>query len=468
MNEVMNLTAVELIGKITEHTIRIQDVIQKVVERVAQTNRLNAFISVNRTLALSQAEQLDASLSGQNPLALHGLPIAVKDNIDTKDYRTTGGTPALANSHPAVNAVAVEKLVDAGAIVVGKTNLHELAYGITNNNNFFGPAYNPYNQALIPGGSSGGTAVAVAARVVPAGLGTDTGGSARIPAALCGICGFRPSTGRYPGQGVINISHTRDTVGTFARSVEDIQLLDRVLTGDDRRETVVPEQLRIGIPAVPFYSELAEDLADIVRIALERLQNANLTLLHRDMEGVFELNEKVGFPIVLYETIPDLQSYLSSHNLALDIETLIENIASRDVKDIIKPLLGEGAIPVSVYQDAKNNYRPQLQQLYQDYFDRHGLDAIIYPTTPLTARPVGQDDSVQLNGSMVPAFPTYIRNCDPSANAGIPSLSIPAGLTGDKLPVGLSIDGPAGSDRKLLAIGAAIQAILPQIAGPEL
>ena len=468
MNEVINLTAIELIGKIQGQTIRARDVMQQVIARVAETNRLNAFISMNEALALAQAEQRDASLSGQDPLPLHGLPIVVKDNIDTKDYATTGGTPALRDNHPGANAVAVEKLVNAGAIVMGKTNLHELAYGITNNNHFFGAAHNPYDQSLIPGGSSGGTAVAVAARIVPVGLGTDTGGSARIPAALCGICGFRPSTGRYPGQGVINISHTRDTVGTFARSVADIQLIDQVLTGDDRREAVTPESLRIGIPAVPFYAGLDRDVAEIIQAALERLQNANLTLLHTGIEGLQELNEKVGFPIVLHETVPDLQNYISSHDLPIDIATLVDKIASQDVKNIIQPLLSEGAIPASVYQDAKNNHRPKLQQLYQEYFDRHGLDAIIYPTTPLTARPIGQDDSVQLNGSMVPVFPTYIRNCDPSANAGIPSLSIPAGLTGAKLPVGISIDGPAGSDRRLLAIGAAIQALLPQIAAPDL
>ena len=468
MNGLMNLTAVELIDKIKTQPIRVLDVMQQVINRVAKTKQLNAFINTNETYVLSRAEKLDANLFRQNLLPLHGLPFAVKDNIDTKDYITTGGTPALINNKPRDNADVVEKLINAGAIVIGKTNLHELAYGITNNNAFFGPVHNPYYHDLIPGGSSGGTAAAVAARLVPVGLGTDTGGSTRIPAALCGICGYRPSTGRYPGQGIINISHTRDTIGTFARSVEDIQLIDEVLTGDGGQEIVELENLRIGIPTVPFYLGLDKDVAEVIQAALERLKNSKFTFLHKDIEGLYELNEKVGFPIVLHETIPDLHSYITSHDLTIDIETLIENIASLDVKNIIKPLLGEGAIPVSVYQDAKNKHRPKLQQLYQDYFENHRLDAIIYPTTPLTARPIGQDDSVQIDGSIMPTFSTYIRNCDPSANAGIPSLSIPAGLTGEQLPVGISIDGPAGSDRKLLSIGAAIQAILPQIAGPDI
>ena len=163
-----------------------------------------------------------------------------------------------------------------------------------------------------------------------------------------------------------------------------------------------------------FTRDLIKTLQEVIQAALERLKNGKFTFLHKDIEGLHELNEKVGFPIVLHETIPDLHSYVTSHDLTIDIETLIENIASLDVKNIIKPLLGEGAIPASVYQDAKNKHRPELQQLYQDYFEKHRLDAIIYPTTPLTARPIGQDDSVQIDGSILPTFSTYIRNCDPS------------------------------------------------------
>ena len=468
MDRVTNLTAVELIDKIREQAIPVSDVMQSVIDRVSETKQLNAFINSNDAHVLSQAERLDEKLSLQDPLSLHGLPIVIKDNIDTRDYATTGGTPALINNFPEANAAVVDKLINAGAVIIGKTNLHELAYGITNNNGFFGPVHNPYDHALIAGGSSGGTAAAVAARIVPVGLSTDTGGSVRIPAALCGVCGYRPSSGRYSGHGLINISHTRDTVGTLARSVADIQLIDEVLSDGGRREHAAIENLRIGIPVVPFYAGLDNAVAEVIQLTLERLRNARLTLLHKNIEGIYELNEKVGFPIVLHETIPDLRRYISSHNLSMDVEALVENIASRDVKNIIKPLLGKGAIPASVYRNAKNIFRPKLQQLYREYFDKHDLDAIIYPTTALTARAIGEDKSVQLNGSPVPVFSTYIRNCEPSANAGIPSLSIPAGLTEDKLPVGISIDGPAGSDRKLLAIGIAIQEILPEIAGPDI
>ena len=468
MYEVMNLTAAELIHAIRERAISVRDVAWQVIGRMEETRELNAFISTDKEFAMSRAEELDAKSVDEDPLPLHGLPVVVKDNIDTKDYTTTGGTPALAHNQPLHNADIVEKLVDAGVVIVGKTNLHELAYGITSNNAFFGPVRNPYNPELIPGGSSGGTAAAVSARITPVGLGTDTGGSARIPAALCGICGYRPSTGRYPGSGILNISHTRDTAGTFARTVQDIRLIDEVLCGSKGQEDLDWERIRIGLPGVPFYSGVGRDVNRVIRLALKRLDSSRITIIHEDLYGLFELNEKIGFPIVLYETLPGLQSYITSHDLSISLEMLVENIASPDVKNIIGPLLGEGAIPEDVYKEAKNKYRPELQQLYQDYFDEHNLDIIIYPTTTLTARPIGQDDFTELDGRRVPVFPTYIRNCDPSANAGIPSLSIPVGLTEDKLPVGISIDGPAGSDRKVLAIGAAIQSILPQIEAPDL
>ena len=465
MSAATNLEAIELLDKIRSRALSVRAVVEQVAARMEETKGLNAFISADKALSLSRAQSLDAQLSETEALPLHGLPVVVKDNIDVKGYATTGGTPALLDNKPETNAGVVEKLVKAGAVVVGKTNLHELAYGITNNNAHFGPARNPHDPERIPGGSSGGSAVAVAARVAPVGLGTDTGGSARIPAALCGVCGFRPSTGRYPGGGLITISRTRDTAGVFARSVADIQLIDAALTRAHGPDAVELEQLRIGAPADPFYLGLEDSVQEIIQAALARLEDNKATLAREDLKGLLELNEKVGFPIVLHETIPELRNYLVSRGLPLDVKTLVDNIASPDVKRIIEPLLGAGAVPEATYQEAKNAHRPKLRQLYRDYFAKHKLDAMVYPTTPLTARPIGQD-LVELGGRETPAFLAYIRNSDPSANAAIPSLSIPAGLTADGLPVGISIDGPEGTDRKVLAIGAAFQAVLPPIEAP--
>ena len=171
--------------------------------------------------------KLDRKIEQGEHLLLHGIPILVKDNINTVDFLTTGGTPALANHQPSADAGVITRLKNAGALIVGKTNMHELAFGITSNNAFTGAVHNPYDRKLITGGSSGGSAAAVSAHIVPVSLGSDTGGSNRIPASLCGVCGFRPTTGRYPGDGLINLSKTRDTVGIFAHSVSDIALARR-------------------------------------------------------------------------------------------------------------------------------------------------------------------------------------------------------------------------------------------------
>ncbi len=195
--------------------------------------KLNAFIHFDADQVRAAARAADAQrLAGAATLgALHGVPLALKDNLDTVDMPTTGGTPGLKGHRPKRNAAVVQKLLDAGAIAFGKANLHELAYGISNNNAGFGAARNPYDPSRIPGGSSGGVGAAVGARIVPGGIGSDTGGSVRVPAALCGIVGFRPSTGRWSQSGVVPISHTRDTPGPMTRSVADCVLLDGVVTG---------------------------------------------------------------------------------------------------------------------------------------------------------------------------------------------------------------------------------------------
>ena len=188
------------------------------------------------------------------------MPLALKDNLDTAEMPTTGGTPGLRGHRPKHNAPVVQKLLDAGAIAFGKTNLHELAYGITNNNAAFGAARNPYDRTRIPGASSGGVGVAVAARMAPGGIGSDTGGSVRIPAALCGIVGFRPTTGRWSQAGIVPISHTRDTAGPMTRSVADCALLDHVVTGSALPPAASLKGLRLGVPRAHFWDPLDREV----------------------------------------------------------------------------------------------------------------------------------------------------------------------------------------------------------------
>src|SRR6185295_9924159 len=315
---------------------------------------------------------------------------------------------------------------------------HELAFGITSNNAAFGPARNAYDPSRIAGGSSGGTANAIAARMAAAGLGSDTGGSIRIPAALNGIVGLRPTLGRYAQEGITPIAHTRDTAGPMAREVADLVLLDSVITGARDRVTAAPLQgLRLGVCRPVFFRGLETETERLTEATLDRLQAAGAEIVDVDLPGLVDLNGKISFPVALYEARVDLTRYLKRFRPALDLATLAERIASPDVKG-----------------------------LFADAFRKHNIAALVFPTTPLPAAPIGDDETTGLNGERVPTFPTFIQNTDPGSNAGIPGLSVPIGRTPGGLPIGLELDGPVNSDRRLLGIGLALETLLGRLPAP--
>jgi Asp-tRNA(Asn)/Glu-tRNA(Gln) amidotransferase A subunit family amidase len=429
---------------------------------------LNAFIHHDPAQVRADARAADAARARSAPLgALHGVPLALKDNLDTAAMPTTGGTPGLRGHRPAKNGVVVQKLLDAGAIVFGKTNLHELAYGITNNNAAFGAARNPYDPTRIPGASSGGVGVAVAARMAPGGIGSDTGGSVRIPAALCGIVGFRPTTGRWSQAGIVPISHTRDTAGPMTRSVADCVLLDHVVTGSRVAAAVSLKGLRLGVPRAHFWTPLDTEVARLMDSVLAALKEAGAVLIEADIPDVGRLDAEAGFPIALYETVVDLDAYLAGHGSAMNYAQLVAQCASPDVAGLLQSLHGEGAIPEAAYRHALDVLRPQLQAAYRDHFKRHDVAALVFPTTPRAAARIGDDETVELNGERVPTFPTFIRNSSPGSVAGIPGISLPAAMTRSGLPLGLELDGPEGSDAVLLAIAQAVEAMLPKMPAPK-
>jgi mandelamide amidase len=360
----------------------------------------------------------------------------------------------------------LQKLLDAGAIVLGKTNMHELAFGITSNNAAFGAVGNAYAPDRFAGGSSGGTGAAIGARMAPAGLGTDTGGSVRIPAALNGIAGLRPTSERYPQDGIAPISHTRDTAGPMARRVSDLVLLDAVITGGAREAAAASlPAVRLGLPK-QLIADTDPETARLFEAAVAKLKGAGATIVDVDLAEVMQLNEKVSFPVALYEVKGDLDKFVQA--AGTDIRKVAAAIASPDVKGVFEKLvLGADAPPENVYRDAVGPHRSELVAAYNKVFDANKLDALVFPTTPLPAQPIkGSDETVTLNGKQVPTFPTFIRNTDPGSNAGIPGLSVPIGLTRDKLPVGLELDGPAGSDRRLLSIGLAVEELMGPMPAP--
>ena len=428
------------------------DTLEDYYQAIEAHEAYNAFITVTRDL---QATAVDK----QRPLS--GMYICVKDNVHVAGLPNTAGTPALRNFVPGEDAEIISRLKAAGATIIGKNNMHELAYGITSNNAAFGAVHNGVKPAYMAGGSSGGTATAVALNMASAGIGTDTGGSVRLPAALNGLVGFRPSTGRYPTSGMTMISNTRDTAGPITRTVAEAALLDAILSGEDAPLASIDlNGLRLGVPRAYFYDALDADVAARVESVLATLSAHGVELIEADLKGIGELNEKVGFPIVLFETSQLLPAYLAKYQPEISADQLLAQIASPDVKGIVGDALG-GAIPEEVYLEARDVQRPLMQAVYADYFRNHRVEAVIFPTTAMTARPRKEDMStVEFAGEQVPTFPSYIRNTDPASNVGIPGISIPAGISSEGLPIGVELDGPAGSDRRLLAIAAAIESAL--------
>src|SRR5579883_2092572 len=237
---------------------------QALLARCAKGAALNAFIQLEPETVRAAARRADERRRRGDRLGpLHGVPLAIKDNLDTADYPTTGGTPGLASNRPKRNAPVVQKLLDAGALVLGKANMHELAYGVTNNNAASGAARNPYDPARIPGGSSGGTGVAVAARFAPAGIGSDTGGSVRIPCAFNGLVGLKVTFGRISLHGTMLLSWTLDSIGPMARSVEDCALLLNALAAPDPRDPTT-----LGQPLEDFTAAAKGGSIEGMRVAL--------------------------------------------------------------------------------------------------------------------------------------------------------------------------------------------------------
>ena len=457
--DLARLDATETISAIRDGTLSPVEYAEALVDRAAVHADLNALMDFDGGNLVRAA----ATAAGTHPgAALAGLPVVVKDNINTTAFPTTGCTKALLGHIPATDAGVVRRINQAGGFVGAKSGMHELAFGITSNNAVTGAVRNPADPDLIPGGSSGGTAAAIAAGIFPAGLGTDTGGSCRIPAALCGVVGFRPTTGRYDGDGIIPISHTRDTAGPLARSVRDIALFDGVLSGGD---TEIAElalgNVTLGVPRQVFYENLDPVVADAVEAQLSALSAQGATLVEVGFEPIWLHNEAFSFPVVLYEIVRDLPAYLAEHAPQVSFETLLSGIGSPDVAGIIASQLGDEAIPEAVYRAAINEHRPEMRRIYGQVFEEHGLDAIVFPTTPLPARPIGEDETVTLNGEQVPTFRTFARNSGLGSNLGAPGISLPCPVSSG-LPVGIEFDALPGMDRSLLALAKAVESAMVQ------
>ncbi|HUG26062.1 indoleacetamide hydrolase [Piscinibacter sp.] len=472
------LTATQAVNAIAAGRLSAEAYVSTLLDRADKLSHLGAFITLNRAGALAAAKAVDERRQAGQPLApLAGLPIVVKDNINTIDLPTTGATAGLAGFRPNGTAPVLQTLLNAGAIVLGKTNMHELAFGVTNTNfaPFAGVARNPYKPSNIPGGSSGGTGVAIAARIAPAGLGTDTGGSVRIPASLNGIAGLRPSVGnggserRYSGAGVIPLSHTRDTIGPLGRTVADIALLDAVITGTGRPAALPLTGLRFGVPSV-YWDLVDNEVRALLEDAKAKLTAAGVTFVTTDLPQLRDLLDRTAFPVVLHEATIDLWAYLAASGSTATLQSLASLASNPEVRSAFNVMLSNDFGPQ--YRDAIKVHRPRMRALYDRYFADQGVDAIFFPTVPIPAPAIDlvrESGRVSVNGGAeVDTFTTIIRYTDLGSTVGLPGLTLPVGLSQGGLPVGMALDGAAGSDKKLLSIGLSMEALFGTLPAPKL
>ncbi|MEM9606965.1 MAG: amidase family protein [Actinomycetota bacterium] len=374
------------------------------------------------------------------PLA--GEAIVVKDCVGVPGHATTAGSPVLAE-HAVEPGGGVRRLLDAGAVIVATTALHELAFGVTGRNDWRGTPVNPAAPDRLPGGSSSGTAVAVARGIVDVGIGTDTGGSSRIPAACCGIVGFRPSTGRYPGDGLVVLSETRDTLGILARRLADVARYDAVLAGEEEGPAAPSEVERLAIADEAAVSSFDPVVAAAYRRWVDDCRNRGVDTIEIDLAPLLAWDEEASFPIALRETI------LSFRELAMSIGLTYDELVAGLANDDVRELMATEPPPAAARQDAIDRVLPAMRSWYEAVLADATVLAV--PTMPVPPPLRPEHDQIDTPDGPVPTFPTMARLTSPASLAGVPSLSVP--LAHELLPVSVMLEGRRGRDRELLGAG---------------
>ena len=421
--------------------------------------------------ALAKAQALDAERERTGPRSpLHGVPIVVKDNYNTYHMPTTGGSVALANFIPSENAAQLDKLLQAGAIILAKTNLHEYAYGITSIGSLVGQTRNPYDPRRVPGGSSGGTGAAVAASFAAAGFGSDTCGSIRIPSSFNNLIGLRPSKGLSSIYGILPLSHTQDVAGPLARSAEDLAIILDIVSGYDSRDEATEIMRTAAAPA--FVDRLySANLADLRIGKLQQYFEGSDGAVNTELEDALDWYEEQGAEIVdieipnmadlirrsgliEHEFKPDINQYLStfSEDESLNLNYIVSQGLYHEAVDGVLSRSNVSEFDEEAYRKAIA-VRSELRAVIEAVMAEEGLSAIAYPTIKRTQVFTGESQQ----GS----------NCSLSANSGLPALSIPVGFTSNGLPVGLELLGGFLQDAELLAIAQPYEAALSSRRAPS-
>jgi mandelamide amidase len=474
--EIPHLGIAEAVYLIATGEMSAERYAQRLIARHQALRFLNAITRADEERLLEGARAVDKlRRSGATLGPLGGVPVLIKDNIHVAEMTTAAGSPSLGRNVCVENAPIVQRLLDLGALLFGKANMHELAAGGTSSNPTTGAVANPYDPRRIAGGSSGGCAAGLAARIVPAALGTDTGGSVRAPAALCGVAGFRPSTQQsslYSGAGVLPLASDLDSIGPMARTVADLALLHSAMTGRTLPEPYDLCGVRIGIPHRLYWDSIDPEVSEVAEEALARLRARDVTLVEVDVGGYYALASEVYGTLWVCGIKESLSRYLALIGAATDVDEVTAAIASRDVRALFER--ARQARPTAAQiEAARGRLRRMIQRAYREMFAAHGLSAILFPTQPMQAPFIAVDgdteaDEIEIDGTQVNKGLCFMRNTHVTAALAAPGLSIPAGLTRQGLPVGLELDGLNGKDEELLALGLAVECAWPATPAPQL
>lgn len=438
-------TVVDTARAIREGSLSAREAVTKSLERIAELNgKLRAFVIIREREALDEADRLDSELkTGVRRGPLHGVPLSVKDVIDVAGMPTTASSRVLNDLMPTEDACAVARLKAAGAIIVGKTETHEFALGVTTPQ-----SRNPWDPTRIPGGSTGGSAIAVATGMAPGGLGTDTRASIRVPAALSGVVGFKPTFGLVPTHGVVTLSWSMDHVAPMAATVEDAALLLDVVAGRDPRDpnsverhetsylhyaTVAISGFRVGVPLAAFAGADPE-VARAIKTALDGLHSAGCALQELDEPSDldFEMTNAAGMIVSRVEAATLHQRWLAERSDRYTAETFAQ--------------LDEASQVPGVVYVAAQRLREEFRHRMLRLFDR--VDALALPTSLVQAPLVSEAEQYLLMLS---------RNCIPWSFLGFPAVSVPCGLSSVGLPIGLQLVAAPFHDGRLIALGAAVE-----------
>lgn len=423
------------------------------LERMQQRNpTLNAMITVDADAALAAARAADAAARDGRWLGLlHGMPMVVKDNIDTAGLRTTYGSRFFEDHVPNHDAPVVQRLRRAGAVILGKATLHEFAFGVRSHNPVTGQCRNPWDRSRIPGGSSGGSGVAVASDMCRAALGSDTGGSVRLPAALNGVSGLRPTQGRIPNTGSMPVCPTQDTIGPLARSAADLARVFCVLAGPDADDPLSDDHalpnflphlndgvadLRIGIPSNHYFDGVVPAIADAVMAAARELEALGAVLLDVPVHGAEDIHHHAT--VVIYSDA----CAVHAKRLAESPETFDPQVLAR-----MSTGLGYSAVDYANALRAREQWKRRLKTLFQD------IDVLLSPTIHTPVPPI--DDGATL----LEATRDATRNTYLGAFAQLPGLSVPCGLNTDGLPIGLQLEAAWWQEPLLLRTAHAYQQV---------